>query len=66
MDWRLLLMALGLVFIIEGLPYFLFPRGALRGLRLLEELEPATVRLLGLVAQILGVALLLLGRAVGT
>ncbi len=66
MDWQLLLMALGLVFILEGVPYFLSPRRALMVLRQLEQVDPWIVRMLGLVAMVAGVLLLLLGRYVGT
>ena len=66
MNWQLLLMALGLALIIEGLPYFLHPERALRTLRQLERMEPRFIRLLGLAALIVGVALLLFGRWVGS
>ena len=65
MNWQLLLMALGLALIIEGLPYFLHPEGALRTLRQLERMEPLLVRLLGLAALLAGVLMLLAGRWVG-
>ena len=65
MDWQLLLMALGLALIIEGLPYFLHPEGALRTLRKLEQMDPVMVRLLGLAALISGMLVLLLGRYFG-
>ena len=65
MDWQLFLMALGLVFILEGAPYFLSPSRALRVLRQLEQVDPWVVRTLGLVAMVAGVLLLLLGRYVG-
>ncbi len=65
MDWQLFLMALGLVFILEGVPYFLSPSRALRVLRQLEQVDPWIVRMLGLAAMVAGVALLLLGRYVG-
>ena len=65
MNWQLLLMAVGLALIIEGLPYFLHPEGALRALRRLEELDSVVVRSLGLAALVLGTAVLLLGRYVG-
>jgi len=66
MNWQLLLMALGLALIIEGLPYFLHPEGSLRMLRRLEDLGPAAVRFLGLSALILGVLVLLLARVAGS
>ncbi|HEX9700803.1 MAG TPA: DUF2065 family protein [Acidobacteriota bacterium] len=65
MNWQLLLMALGLALIIEGLPYFLHPEGALRILRQLERLGPVVVRLLGLGALLAGMLMLLLGRFAG-
>lgn len=61
MNWQLILLALGLALIIEGLPYFLFPEGTLRTLRQLDGLGPAAARLLGLAALIGGLLLLLLG-----
>ena len=66
MDWQLLLRGLGLALILEGLPYFLSPRGALKTLRQLEQAGPPTVRMLGLGAMVLGVVLLLLGRYMGS
>ncbi len=62
MDWQLLLLALGLALIIEGLPYFLFPEGTLRTLRRLESLGPEAARFLGLAALIGGLVLLYVGR----
>lgn len=62
MDWSLLLMALGLAFILEGLPYFLFPERALRMLRWLEEMGPDAARTMGFLGMLVGVLLLLLGR----
>jgi uncharacterized protein YjeT (DUF2065 family) len=66
MNWQLLLMALGLALILEGLPYFLHPEGSLRTLRRLEALGPAAVRLLGLSALAVGVIVLLLAGRVGS
>lgn len=65
MDWQLFLMALGLVFILEGVPYFLSPNRALSVLRQLDRVDPWIVRVLGLAAMVAGVLLLLLGRYVG-
>ena len=66
MNWQLLLMALGLALIIEGLPYFLHPVGALRTLRKLEEMDPLLVRILGLAALVCGLVILMLGRYLGS
>lgn len=62
MDWQLVWITLGLVLVIEGLPYFLFPEATLRTLRQLERLGAGTLRVLGLAALLLGTALLVLGR----
>ncbi len=63
MNWQLLLMALGLAMVIEGLPYFIHPEGALRTLRRLGGFGPVVVRFLGLAAIIFGLLILLLVRA---
>ncbi len=66
MNWQLLLMAVGLALIFEGLPYFLHPEGALRALRRLEEMDSVVVRALGFAALLLGTVVLMLGRYVGS
>ncbi len=62
LDGKLLAMVLGLVLIVEGLPYFLFPERITSVLRQLEELGPGRLRSLGLAALLAGVALLVIGR----
>lgn len=62
MDWRLLWTTLGLVLIVEGLPYFLFPESARRALEWLTGLTPEALRLLGLSGLVAGTAVLVLGR----
>ena len=62
LDGKLLALVLGLVLIVEGLPYFLFPERIPSVLRQLEELGPGKLRFLGLAALVIGVALLVLGR----
>jgi uncharacterized protein YjeT (DUF2065 family) len=62
LDGKLLALVLGLVLIVEGLPYFLFPERITSVLRQLEELGPGRLRPLGLTAILAGVALLVLGR----
>jgi len=49
--------AIGLVFIIEGLPYFAFPELMQRMLKEVGNLPPGALRLLGLVFLCLGLAL---------
>jgi hypothetical protein len=56
------LCALGMVFIIEGLPYFIFPEKLKVYLLRVKEIPSATLRFLGISAMILGLILIYLGR----
>jgi len=56
------LCVLGLVFIIEGLPYFLFPEKLKTYMLKMVELPPGTLRFLGISAMITGLALIYFGR----
>jgi uncharacterized protein len=56
------LCVLGLVFIIEGLPYFLFPEKLKTHLLKIIEMPPGTLRFLGISAMISGLILLYFGR----
>jgi uncharacterized protein len=56
------LCVLGLVFIIEGLPYFLFPEKLKIYMLKIVALPPATLRFLGISSMIAGLILLYLGR----
>ena len=56
------LCVLGLVFIIEGLPYFLFPEKLKTYMLKIIELPPGTLRFLGISSMIAGLILLYLGR----
>jgi len=51
---KLLVTLIGLVFILEGLPYLTFPEAMQRWLRQLMEMQPAQLRLVGLFAVCLG------------
>ena len=56
--------ALGLAFILEGLPYFLFAERMPKVLQLLLEKSPAGIRKIGLGALLFGLILVYLGRSV--
>jgi len=56
------LCVLGMVFIIEGLPYFAFPDKIKVYLMKIQEISDSTLRLMGLAAIITGLILLYLGR----
>ncbi len=44
----------GLIFILEGLPYFAFPKAMQEWLRQLTEMPPALLRAMGLAAVLFG------------
>lgn len=56
------LCVLGMVFIIEGLPYFLFPEKLKIYMLKIVELSPVNLRFLGISAMITGLILLYFGR----
>jgi hypothetical protein len=62
-DWSLLLMALGLAFVLEGLPYFLWAERMPKVLLMLAQRKPSSLRQLGLSAIILGVLFVFLARS---
>jgi len=55
--------AVGIAFILEGLPYFLFAERMPRMLQMLLEKSPASLRKMGIGALILGLVLVYLGRS---
>jgi len=57
------LCVLGMVFIIEGLPYFAFPEKVKAYLLKIQEMSASTLRLLGLSAIIAGLILVYFGRS---
>ena len=63
LDWSLFFMALGLAFLVEGLPYFILAERMPVILLILASRPPRSLRLLGLTSMILGVLLVALGRS---
>lgn len=61
-DWNLLLCALGLALILEGMPYFLWPEKLPEYLRYLSKRPPSVLRKLGLAAMGVGLLFLFLGQ----
>lgn len=59
-DYQLFFSALGLAFIIEGLPYFLMPDKMRDAMRMLSERDPRYVRLMGVGGIICGLCVLLI------
>lgn len=59
------LTAVGLVFFLEGLPYFAFPERMKKWLKEIVRLPSAQLRILGAALMILGLLLVFLGRRHG-
>ncbi|MFH7319817.1 DUF2065 domain-containing protein [Desulfurivibrio sp. D14AmB] len=59
---ELLISLIGLLLIVEGLPYAAFPEAMQRWLSQLQQLNPATMRKIGLVMLGLGLLLCYLAR----
>ena len=57
------LCVLGMVFVIEGLPYFAFPVKIKAYLLKIQEMPDSTLRLLGLASIITGLILVYFGRS---
>ncbi len=64
-DVPFLLTALGLAFILEGLPYFLFAERMPSVLHALLHQPPSVLRFMGLVALLLGLGFVYLGHISG-
>ncbi|HEX7533685.1 MAG TPA: DUF2065 domain-containing protein [Syntrophales bacterium] len=58
-----LLCVLGMVFIIEGLPYFAFPEKVKSYIMKLQEMPDSVLRILGLSAIVAGLILIYFGRS---
>lgn len=56
------LCVLGMVLIIEGLPYFAFPEKLKLYLTKIMEIPDGTLRILGLISMIAGLILIFFGR----
>jgi uncharacterized protein YjeT (DUF2065 family) len=54
---------IGMVMIIEGLPYFAFPEKMKRWMRQIQAMPDNTLRRLGLVLMAVGLALTYMGKA---
>ncbi|MBU1042538.1 MAG: DUF2065 domain-containing protein [Proteobacteria bacterium] len=63
LDWQLIFIALGLAFLLEGLPYFILAERMPAILLILASRPPRALRILGLTSIILGVLLVALGRS---
>jgi Uncharacterized protein conserved in bacteria len=62
MAWQDLLAALALVLVLEGILPFLNPRRYRDLLKMLDQMDDATVRRIGFISMLIGVGLLYLVR----
>lgn len=62
-DWSLLIVAVGLALVFEGIPYFLFAERMPLFLVTMAEQSPKMLRFIGLIAMILGLLIISLGRS---
>ncbi|MDH3329514.1 MAG: DUF2065 domain-containing protein [Desulfobulbaceae bacterium] len=62
---KLLITLIGLILVLEGLPYVASPEAMQRWLRQLLELEPSQLRMIGFIAMIAGFIILFFARGSG-
>lgn len=62
-DLSFFLCALGLAFILEGLPYFIWAEKMPRFLETMSKQHPSSLRRVGITAIILGMLVIYLGRS---
>jgi len=63
MDFNYFLSVLGLVLVIEGFPYFVFPEKLKKFLSQISEISDHYLRVFGLMAMIFGLLLLYIARS---
>jgi uncharacterized protein len=62
---KTLILLIGMVLIIEGLPYVAAPEAMQRYLRQLLEIPPSQLRIIGLLAMAIGFIILFIARGSG-
>ena len=62
---KLFIVLIGLVLVVEGLPYVAFPEAMQRWLTQLVKMEPAQLRQVGLISMAVGFVILLFARHFG-
>ncbi len=59
---KYLLVAVGLMLVIEGIPYFCFPEGMKKAASMIREIDSRNLRVFGIIAMIAGLLLIYYGR----
>ncbi len=62
---KLLITVIGMVMVIEGLPYFAFPEKMQEYMKKMIEMHPAQLRVMGTVSVIMGLGLCFLALRTG-
>ena len=60
--WQELLLAFGLMLILEGIVPFLYPRRWQKMVEMLAQMDPSSMRLAGLASMVLGLVIIYLVR----
>ena len=63
MNWKLILLIIGAIMVLEGIPYFLMPNALKKFLQQVIQLDPRTLRFLGFVLIILGLLIVYLMKS---
>ena len=64
-DMKLFILLLGLIMVVEGLPYVAFPEAMQRWLSQLVKMSPAQLRQVGFISMITGFIILFIARHFG-
>jgi len=60
--WQELLLAFGLMLILEGIMPFLYPRRWQKMVEMLAQMDPSSMRMAGLASMVLGLVIIYLVR----
>jgi uncharacterized protein len=64
MDFRLIILALGIMLIFEGIPYFAFPEATKRFMNEVQQMPDKVLRIFGFIALVAGLLLIFLGSRI--
>ena len=64
MDFRLIIVAFGIMLIFEGIVYFAFPEAAKRLMNEVQQLPDKVLRIFGFIALVVGLLFIFLGSRV--
>ncbi|MGA1826152.1 MAG: DUF2065 domain-containing protein [bacterium] len=59
---KLFLTVIGLIMVLEGMPYFLFPRKFKEIIMIMQKLSDSYLRLIGLISMLMGLVAIYLAK----